>query len=202
MNKTPEMNDVMIRNYKQTNICYTCTKAKNGTCAYANRIKRANEIYEKVIGETKSRVVAELGPNPYEGSYGSMVMSYKPIVNCNAYSGIFEHDGRYPREIIVMSGSSRFKEDFDREEERLTLAGNVVLSLGVFSKYTGLELTKEQKDQLFLVHIEKILMADRLYVINKDGYIGDSTCKEIEFAKNLGIKISYMEEEKSNTRVN
>lgn len=194
MNKIPEMNDLMIRHYKQTNICYTCTKAKNGTCVYADRIKKANEIYEKVIGEAKSRVVTELGPNPYEGNYGSMVMSHKSIVNCNMYSGIFEDDDRYPREVIVMTGSTRFKEEFDREEARLTLAGNVVLSLGVFSKYFGLELTKEQKDQLFLVHIEKILMADHLYVINKDGYIGDSTRKEIEFAKNLGLKISYMEE--------
>jgi len=32
-------------------------------------------------------------------------------------------------------------------------------------------------------------MSDFIYVINKDGYIGESTQKEIEYAKSLGIPV-------------
>ena len=40
---------------------------------------------------------------------------------------------------------------------------------------------------------KKIEMADEIFVINKNGYIGDSTKIEIEFAKSLGKKINYLE---------
>ena len=40
---------------------------------------------------------------------------------------------------------------------------------------------------------KKIEMADEIFVINKNGYIGDNTKTEIEFAKSLGKKINYLE---------
>ncbi|WP_310603990.1 hypothetical protein [Anaerosporobacter sp.] len=36
-------------------------------------------------------------------------------------------------------------------------------------------------------------MADTIFVISKDGYIGKSTMSEIEYAKSLGKKIAYLE---------
>ena len=36
-------------------------------------------------------------------------------------------------------------------------------------------------------------MSDEVFVINKDGYIGESTRNEIEYAKKQGKKISYLE---------
>ena len=36
-------------------------------------------------------------------------------------------------------------------------------------------------------------MADEVFVINKNGYIGSSTKSEIEYAKKLGKKIVFME---------
>ena len=44
------------------------------------------------------------------------------------------------------------------------------------------------------MHKSRIDMSDCIYVINKDGYIGDDTRSEIVYAKNLGIEIRYMEE--------
>lgn len=44
------------------------------------------------------------------------------------------------------------------------------------------------------MHKRKIDMADEIYVINKDGYIGSSTRSEIQYAKDTGKKIKYMEE--------
>ena len=37
-------------------------------------------------------------------------------------------------------------------------------------------------------------MADEIYVINKDGYIGSSTRSEIEYAENNGKVINYLED--------
>ena len=44
------------------------------------------------------------------------------------------------------------------------------------------------------MHKCKIDMADAIYVINVDGYIGSSTRSEIEYAKQKGKKILYLED--------
>ncbi|WP_277408264.1 hypothetical protein [Lacrimispora xylanisolvens] len=44
-------------------------------------------------------------------------------------------------------------------------------------------MTKETKELLDDMHKRKIDMADTVFVINKDGYIGKSTESEIEYAK-------------------
>ena len=44
------------------------------------------------------------------------------------------------------------------------------------------------------MHLKKIDMADAIYVINVDGYVGSSTSKEIEYAKSHDKLIIYHEE--------
>ena len=44
------------------------------------------------------------------------------------------------------------------------------------------------------IHKQKIAMSDIVYIINRDGYIGESTQSEIEWAQELGKEIWYMEE--------
>ena len=43
------------------------------------------------------------------------------------------------------------------------------------------------------MHLRKIDMADEIYVINVDGYIGSSTQNEIEYAKRIGKGVRYLE---------
>jgi len=43
------------------------------------------------------------------------------------------------------------------------------------------------------IHKRKIDMADEIFVINKNGYIGCSTRSEIEYAKEHGKKIVCLE---------
>lgn len=50
--------------------------------------------------------------------------------------------------------------------------------------------TKEILDEL---HLRKIDLADEVFVINKNGYIGESTRKEIEYAKAQNKPIFYLE---------
>ena len=96
--------------------------------------------------------------------------------------------------IITLCGSTRFKEDFERVEKELTLKGNIVITVGLFGHSGDDEVclpgVKELMDDM---HKRKILMADEIYVVNKNGYIGESTRSEIEFAQNNGKKITYME---------
>ncbi len=40
-------------------------------------------------------------------------------------------------------------------------------------------------------HLKKIFLSDGIYVVNIDGYIGESVQKEIEFAKKHGKDVLY-----------
>ena len=53
-----------------------------------------------------------------------------------------------------------------------------------------LTTTKEMLDDM---HKRKIDMADEIFVINVNGYIGESTKSEIEYAKSLGKMVNYLE---------
>ena len=50
--------------------------------------------------------------------------------------------------------------------------------------------TKEMLDDM---HKRKIDMADEIFVINVDGYIGESTKSEIEYALANNKKVNYLE---------
>ena len=43
------------------------------------------------------------------------------------------------------------------------------------------------------MHKRKIDLADEIFVINKNGYIGSSTASEIAYAIKTGKKVNYME---------
>lgn len=96
--------------------------------------------------------------------------------------------------VITLCGSTKFKEDFERVNRELTLAGNIVISVGCFG-HSGDVFSDEQKVMLDDIHKRKIDMADAIYVINKDGYVGSSTRSEIQYALRLGKQIIYMEDD-------
>ena len=96
--------------------------------------------------------------------------------------------------VITLCGSTRFKDDFERINRELTLLGNIVISVGCFG-HSGDTFTEEQKVMLDDIHKRKIDMADAIYVINKDGYIGSSTKSEIQYALRTGKQIIYMEDD-------
>ena len=101
--------------------------------------------------------------------------------------------GKY--EVVTLCGSTKFKEDFIKAQESLTLKGCIVISVGLFGhadqRYQT-EITPEVKEMLDDMHKRKIDMADRIFVINRDDYIGTSTASEIAYAKQTGKKVTYM----------
>lgn len=99
---------------------------------------------------------------------------------------------KYP--IITLCGSTRFKEQFEEIQRKLTLDGFLVISVGVFShseENSQEWLDNETKQMLDDLHKVKIRMSDTIYVINVDQYIGNSTNNEIEFANSLGLPVFY-----------
>ena len=100
--------------------------------------------------------------------------------------------GKY--NVRTLCGSTKFKDDFIREQKRLTLEGNIVISVGLFGHSGDDEVwTDNVKEMLDDMHKRKIDMADEIFVINKGGYIGSSTKSEIEYATKTGKKVNYME---------
>ena len=99
--------------------------------------------------------------------------------------------GKY--KVITLCGSTRFKDAFLAEQKRLTLEGNIVISVGLFGHSGDNEVwegmsedtltrTKEMLDDM---HKRKIDMAG--------GYIGSSTRSEIEYAVATGKTVRYLE---------
>lgn len=100
--------------------------------------------------------------------------------------------GKY--HVITLCGSTRFKEQFLEAQKRLTLEGNIVISVGLFGHSGDEEVwTPGTKEMLDNMHKRKIDMADAIYVINPGGYIGESNRSEIEYAKANGKKVLYLE---------
>lgn len=100
--------------------------------------------------------------------------------------------GKY--QVVTLCGSTRFKEEFLRQQKLLTLAGKIVISVGLFGHSGDSEaLAEETKLMLDDMHKRKIDMADEILVINKDGYIGSSTKSEIEYALKTNKKVNYLE---------
>ncbi len=100
--------------------------------------------------------------------------------------------------VITLCGSTRFKDEFMEAQKRLTLEGNIVISVGLFGHAGDSEVwenmdegtltkTKEMLDDM---HKRKIDMAD----VNVGGYIGSSTRSEIEYAIATGKTVRYLED--------
>lgn len=87
--------------------------------------------------------------------------------------------------IVTICGSTRFRAEIANANRVLTLAGYVVLAPGVFA-HDGDEITDEQKVALDALHFQKIDLAGWIYVVNPGGYIGESTRREIEYARRAG----------------
>lgn len=98
--------------------------------------------------------------------------------------------------IVCLCGSTRFMDTFHEANRRESLAGKIVLTVEI-ATYSG--TTDPQgsnpvlKGQLDELHLRKIDLADEVLVLNVGGYIGDSTRREIAYAKSLGKKVRYWE---------
>lgn len=96
--------------------------------------------------------------------------------------------------IICLIGSTRYHEYFAQYTFHFTLKGAIVLTIGRMDKRDeDLHMNEEIKNRLDVLHMWKIIMADRVFCLNVDQYIGKSTARELGFATLLGKPIEYVE---------
>jgi hypothetical protein len=93
--------------------------------------------------------------------------------------------------VITLCGSMRFREEFERLDAELTLAGHVVLTPTALAPST--ELNVEERARLGRIHLQKVGMADEVLIVNVGGYVGESTRREIEHARSRGVLVSFLE---------
>ena len=94
--------------------------------------------------------------------------------------------------VITICSSLKFFEEIQYYTEKLELEGNCVLGI-IYTTKSKENYTSEEIRSLSLGHKKKIDLSDAIFVINKNGYIGDSVRKEIEHAKRTNKEIMYLE---------
>lgn len=122
--------------------------------------------------------------------------------------------------VITLCGSSRFKDAHEKAQADLTLAGNIIIPMGMYGHLAGIDMNGEIKKRLDELHFRKIDISDGIFVVNEripyckeckefrlktmgcsceaawigsfKPYIGESTQNEIEYAKSLGKEIIYL----------
>jgi hypothetical protein len=102
-------------------------------------------------------------------------------------------------EIVCLCGSTRFKEQIQAAGASLTMEGVIVVAPMVFGHVdmpdvdwsTGATDVKRRLDEL---HFRKIDLCDRIVVVNVDGYVGESTAREIAYARSRSVRVDYLYE--------
>ena len=150
----------------------------------------ALEVYEKFVRDLSDR--SEGVRNP-----GDLALRLTLLEMSHRYRNM-----KARPTVVCLCGSTRFKDAFDLANYQESLAGKIVLSVGFFMHASDnkaphgetIGCTPEQKILLDVLHKQKIDLADEVLVLNVGNYIGDSTRSEIEYAKDQGKLIRYLEE--------
>jgi hypothetical protein len=119
--------------------------------------------------------------------------------------------------VVCLCGSTRFYDAFQQANYSETMAGRIVLSVGFIypercllpgeaqrrDRFQGLSethgetvgCTPAQKLALDELHKRKIDMADEVFVLNVDGYVGESTRSEVAYAIATSKPLRWLEPE-------
>ena len=100
--------------------------------------------------------------------------------------------------VVTLCGSTKFKDAFLKATLDLTLAGEIVLTVGGFRGDVGAGTSEEvwgveAKEALDRLHKWKIEKSARVLVLNVGGYVGASTRSEIAFAVVRGKRVDFLE---------
>ena len=104
--------------------------------------------------------------------------------------------------VVTLCGSTKFEAEFAEVNQRLTMDGCVVISLGMFTlpdppDHDWTADSSDLKARLGRVHLQKIRMSDEVYIVDPGGYVGESTRREIAYAQSLGKPVRYLSREPS-----
>ena len=96
------------------------------------------------------------------------------------------------RRIVCLCGSTRFKKAFENATKNLTLSGDIILSVGWYGHCETTPISPEAKVKLDELHLDKIRLADVVLFLNVDGYLGESSLRELEFCYEQGKTVDFL----------
>lgn len=112
--------------------------------------------------------------------------------------GLAEGSPKRPQ-VATLCGSTRFWRQFQEAGLQYTLEGYIVQSVGAAvasdDEHFGHLPEKERaaiKNRLDELHLRKIDLADLVVILNVDGYIGESTQRELNYAWGLEKPIKFL----------
>jgi len=102
--------------------------------------------------------------------------------------------------IVCLCGSTRFGKAFREAQFDETMKGNIVLTIGcnmrsdddLFGAMAE-PLRNSIKTMLDELHLRKIDLADEVFILNVAGYIGESTKRELDYARSCNKCIRFLE---------
>jgi hypothetical protein len=97
--------------------------------------------------------------------------------------------------IVCICGSTKFKQTWIFENARLTGEGNIVLAVGLWGHYE--RQFPDEKTKAFFgdLHKRKIDLCDWVWILDVDGYVGESTRSEIEYAEKHNKPVRFLSKE-------
>lgn len=100
--------------------------------------------------------------------------------------------------VVVICGSSKFVEIMavaewliERDELAITMGLNLLPSWYPDCPPDHLAENEGCAEEMDELHFRKIDLADEIFIVDWDGYIGESTSKEIKYAEKEGKHIRY-----------
>lgn len=95
--------------------------------------------------------------------------------------------------IVCLCGSTRFVDAWKRATRMESLAGRIVLSVGVMIHGDDEPISDDSPAKAFLdeLHLRKIDLADEILILDVDGYTGESTMEELKYARDQKKPIRY-----------
>jgi len=101
--------------------------------------------------------------------------------------------------VVCLCGSTSFYEEFQKASLEETMNGKIVLSIGFYSHSSirahgeKIDISPETRIMLEELQFKKIDISDEVLILNKHGYIGESTKKELDYAIRNGKIVRFLE---------
>ncbi len=97
--------------------------------------------------------------------------------------------------VVTLCGSMRY------QNEMIKIARNLEVTFGYcvlqcVYDFAGKNDTQKERDKIIKAHFKKIDLSDFIYVVNINGFISESTQKEIDYAIKHDKEVFYHEEVK------
>ena len=97
--------------------------------------------------------------------------------------------------VVTLCGSMRY------QNEMIKIARNLEVTFGYcvlqcVYDFAGKNDTQKERDKIIKAHFKKIDLSDFIYVVNINGFISESTQKEINYAIKHDKEVFYHEEVK------